>query len=459
MGILSRLFTRPAAPPQVRRFDGAAGGRRGFGMGSFGRVGTETMLAGPTLRKRARYAAANNAWIANAVGNWTGALVGSGIVPTADAAAVKSFNLWAETADADGRTDLWGLQAEIARGLVIDGEAFAQIVDSDDGPRLRLIPPELVDESMTRDLGDGRFIVSGVEFNADGTRAAYHILPARPTDLFATTGTPVRIAADEILHVFKPLGAGQVRGVSWLAPIILPANELDQLQDAWAVGAKVAAMLCGFVVNQNATGGDDPFEGQDLPSLEPGTLQRLAGGWDVRFTAPAQVSQVDPLLKLGLRQMAAGMGMPEYMLSGDLSDANYSSLRAGLLPFRQRVEQVQYHCLVPQLLNPVWRIVTRWAAAVGDLAEFESDPRRFLSCEWLPPRPLQVDPLKDVQATVAELEAGLTSRKKAVAERGWALADLDAEIASDAFQRRPASPVTDDADDGEDSKEQKGIQS
>lgn len=451
MGILDLFRRTPAAPPQVRRFDGAAGGRRGFGMGTFGRTGTETMLAGPMLRSRARYQAANNAWLANAVGNWIGALVGSGIVPTGDPAAVEAFNLWADSADADGRTDFWGLQADIARALVVDGEAFAQIVDSDDGPRLRLLPAELIDESMTRDLGEGRFIVSGVEFNADGTRAAYHVLPARPTDVFATTGTPVRIPAQEILHIFRPLGAGQVRGVSWLAPIILPANELDQLQDALSVGAKVAAMFAGFIVNQNGTS-EDPFDGEAQPSLEPGTLQRLGGGWDVRFATPAQVSQVDPLLKLGLRQLAAGLGLPEYMLSGDLSDANYSSLRAGLIPFRQRVEQIQYHALAPQLLNPVWRAVINWAAAAGELPEFESDPRRFLKVEWLPPRPLQVDPLKDVQATVAELEAGLTSRKKAVAERGWALADLDAEIAADAFQRRPAAPASDDKEKPEEQK-------
>src|SRR5690606_37617127 len=145
------------------------------------------------------------------------------------------------------------------------------------------------------DLGEGRFIVSGIEFAADGTRAAYHVLPARPTDVFATTGTPVRIPAQEILHIFRPLGAGQVRGVSWLAPIILPANELDQLQDALAVGAKVAAMHAGFIVNQNGTSGDDPFDYEAQPSLEPGTLQRLAAGWDIRFSTPAQVSQVDPL--------------------------------------------------------------------------------------------------------------------------------------------------------------------
>ena len=107
------------------------------------------------------------------------------------------------------------------------------------------------------------------------------------------------------------------------------------------------------------------------------------------------------------------------------------------------------------MLNPIWRIVTRWAAAAGELAEFEADPRRFLKVEWLPPRPLQVDPMKDVQATVAELDAGLTSRKKAVAERGWALADLDAEIAADTFQRPAASKAP--ADD-ETSQEQKGIQ-
>lgn len=84
----------------------------------------------------------------------------------------------------------------------------------------------------------------------------------------------------------------------------------------------------------------------------------------------------------------------------------------------------------------------RWAAANGDLPGFESDPRRFLAVEWLPPRPLQVDPLKDVQATVAEINAGLTSRKKAVAERGWSVADLDSEIALDSFRPRDGSAKT-----------------
>ncbi len=432
----ARLFKRDAAPRRTRRFDAAAGGRRGWGMGTFGRTGTETQAAGPGLCARARYQYANNPWIRNAVDNLVASLVGAGIEPTGDPEAVAAYNLWADQADADGRTDFRGLQAEIAKALATDGEAFLQLIDTPEGLRVRHLPAELIDESMTRDLGNGRFIVSGVEFNADGTRAAYHVLPARPTDLFATAATPVRIPAAEILHIMKPIGAGQVRGVSWLAPVILPASELDQLCDALLMGVKVAAMHAGFIVDMNAVGtAQDLWDGESQPSLEPGTLVRLPGGTDVKFSTPGQTSEVASFLRFNLQQIAAGLGLPDHMLSGDLSNANYSSLRAGLLPFRQRVEQVQYHVLVPQLLNPLWRAVMADTAARGDLDGYESDSARFLKVEWLPPAFMQVDPEKQVKADIAELEAGLTSRRKLVAARGWDMAELDAEIALDA--RKP----------------------
>lgn len=435
MMLLDRLFKRQPAAPQTRRFDGAAGGRRGFGMGTFGPINPEVMAAGSTLRSRARYLAANNPWLCQGAANWAGALVGSGIVPTGSLEAVASFNEWATAADAEGRTDFWGLQSIVARALVIDGESFVQIIATEVGPRLRVIPAELVDEAYTVELAGGGYAVSGIEFDATGQRVAYHVFPAKPTAAFQTYSAAIRVPADEILHIFKPVSPGQVRGVTWLAPAILPASELDQLCDALLMGAKIAAMHAGFVTNQNATGGDDPFEGQDSPSLEPGTLLRLAGGWDVKFNSPQQVSQIEPFVRLNLLQLAAALGLPDHLLSGDLSGANYSSLRAGLLPFRQRVEQVQYHTLVPQLLTPVWREVIAWAAANGGIPNFEAKPEEALRVEWLPPRPLQVDPQKDTEATILEIENGLTSRRKAVAERGWNMADLDAEIAADTFKK------------------------
>lgn len=414
MGLLDRIFRRPQ---HVRRFDAAGGGRRGSGFGMFGRTATEVSGAAMTVRSRSRSLYANAPFIRNAVDNWVGALVGTGIVPTGDAEAVAVFNTWADDADADGRTDFWGLQADIARSLVIDGEAFVQVLATDAGIRLRLIPAELVDESRTAELADGGYTVNGVEFNAAGERVAYWIMPAKPSDVFATYAAPVRVPASDVLHVFKPLGVGQVRGISWLAPVVVPANELDAIVDGLAVGVKVAALHAGFLVDQNGAG--EPFEGDPSDvSLEPGTLRRLPAGFDIKFSSPQQANEVASFLRFNLQMLAAGLGLPEHMLSGDLTGANYSSLRAGLLPFRARVEQVQYGTLIPQALRPVWQ---RVMAVEGEAAK----------AEWLPPAWQQVDPQKAVEADAAELAAGLTSRRKLVAARGWSIADLDQEIAAD----------------------------
>lgn len=433
MGVLSRIFGKPD-PAQARRFDGASGGRRGWGMGTFGRINPETAAAGPALRSRANYLGTSNPWIANAVGNLVGALVGPGIQPSSkhpEAEIRKSLNRyfadWCTRADAEGRTDFAGLQVAIADSMVKAGEALALISETADGPRLRVLPPELLDESKSVELNNGRSIFSGVELDATGRRAAYWIIPERPGKVWQTYAPSVRVEADSVLHVFKPLAPGQLRGVSWLAPVILSASDFDRLCDALLRGAQVAAMHAGFITDLNGTG--EPYDGE-TPSLEPGALIRLPNGTDIKFNSPAQSQQVAEFLKLNLRQLAAGLGLPDHMLSGDLSGANYSSLRAGLLPFRQRMEQVQYTVLVPQFLAPVWRAVILHGVLSGDLdaPDFEANPEAYLQADWLPPKPLQVDPLKDVTATKAELDAGLTSRRKAVAERGWILDDLDAEI-------------------------------
>ncbi|MFD1703362.1 phage portal protein [Methylopila henanensis] len=325
---------RPAAPNAVRRFDGAAGGRRLRGVGTFGPINPEIGAAAFMVRARARYLTRNNQWLSNAVANWTTALVGSGIRPTSESAeAVAEFDTWALDADADGRTDFWGLQAVIARALVEDGESFVLLRAEDEGFRALVIPAEQVDESMTRDLDGGGYIVQGVEFDASGRRVAYWVLPHRPTQAFASYAAPVRVDAADVLHVMAAIAPGQVRGVSWLAPIILPANELDQLTDALLVGAKVAAMHAAFLVDQNGAG--EPFDGDPADiSLEPGTVRRLPNGFDIKFNTPQQAQQTAEFVKHSLRGLAAGLGLPSHMLDGDLSGANYSSLRAGLIPFR-----------------------------------------------------------------------------------------------------------------------------
>lgn len=444
---LSQLFgrrqTRPAGRDVFqRRFDATSGQR---GNPTFGSYGPETLAGSAIIARRARYAAENNAWLASGVAALATALVGAGIVPTPQhseretrRALQAAFNRWAVVCDLDGRTDFYGLIAGLARSMVVSGEGFLQFVLTDEGLRLRLIAPEQVDIAQTGELTTGGRIVAGVEFDSIGRRVAYWIRPVDPTAIFEGYAPPVRVPAADVLHLFRPLGPGQVRGVSFLAPVLIRAGELDQLDDALLVGAKIAAMYAGFLTDQNGSSTGFPFEGVEINSvmetgLEPGTLKVLPAGFDIKFSGPQNAQQSVDFAKLQLRGIAAGLGVPEYLLTGDLTGANYSSLRAGLLEFRRRVETIQFHTIIPQVLRPIWQRFVTTAVLTRDLdaPDFEANADEYFACEWIPPAQEWIDPTKDAEATATMIASGLTSRRRAVAAQGYSVEELDSEIASD----------------------------
>ena len=96
-------------------------------------------------------------------------------------------------------------------------------------------------------------------------------------------------------------------------------------------------------------------------------------------------------------------------------------------PFRQRVEQIQFHTLIPQILTPIWERMIMCAVLSGEL-EFDAD---VMSVEWYPPALPWVDPAKDADAEATLIASGLKSRRQAVAERGYDIETLDSEIAAD----------------------------
>jgi capsid protein len=64
-----------------------------------------------------------------------------------------------------------------------------------------------------------------------------------------------RIPASEILHVYQRDRAGQVRAVSWFAPFILSAKDLDEYGDAQLMKQKIAACLAVITSDTDGTGG------------------------------------------------------------------------------------------------------------------------------------------------------------------------------------------------------------
>lgn len=428
----------------VRRFEGATGGRRGQGFVTFGQINAEVGAAAELIRRRGLGQVRNNPYAANGIAALVTGAVGSGIKPRSLHASPRvraelhrRFAEWEARADADGVLGFYGMQALAVRTLFEQGECFAHLVVTPQGLRVRLLDPEMVPADETRELGDGRRIIQGVEIAASGERLAYHVNKHRPGELGAFTYEKIRLAAADVAHLFLPLAPGQVRGISRLAAILLRLHEIDLWEDAALVKAKVGALLAGFIVDP--TGAAQPFEGSaqngvlDL-SLEPGTMKALPPGYDIRFSDASKVGADNlDFLKIQLRAVAAGLEVPAYLLDGDLSQANYSSLRAALVEFRQRIEALQYGIVIQMLCRPIWR---SWIATELLAGRLRGNLDELAAAEWITPRQPWVDPQKDAAAVGEALRLGLMSRSQAVAELGWDIEELDREIAADRARER-----------------------
>lgn len=432
-----------------RGFDAARGGRRWEGAKGIEALNA-SILAGATMAaRRAGWYARNNPWVASAVQGLIANAIGSGVKPRSrhPDAAVRDrlhalWNHWTDRADAAGLTDFYGLQALALRAMVESGESFARLrlAETDDGPPLAidLLDREQVPTDLHREIGNGARIRAGIEFDAAGRRVAYHCYRHRPGDALAPMALDtVRVPAPDMLHLFEPLAPGQLRGITWLAPILLRLHELDQYEDAALVKAKVAALFTGFIRDPDGTvaglNNGTAVNGILNVGMEPGSLIPLPPGADIQFSEPADPGDYGAFVKNHLRAIAAGLGVPYELVSGDLEGVTYSSIRAGLLEFRRRIEQLQYSVIVFQFCRPVWERFVRLAALTGaiDTRAFDRDPAAFLAAEWLPPKWDWVDPMKDARAEIEQIRAGLKSRSQSIAERGYDIEEVDAAIAAD----------------------------
>ncbi len=351
MGWFQRIRSRLKSPPV---HEAAGRGRRSvvWTPGNPGAVAA--MLAtNSELRAKSRDLVRRNAWASAAVEAFVANAVGTGIKPQSlveDAELRKAIQslwwVWTEEADSAGLTDFYGLQALACRAMLEGGESLVRLRPRrpEDGLsvplQLQLLEPEHLPLTLNTEAPNGNRIRAGIEFDRLGRRVAYHLYRVHPEDgALSPAGSAdmetVRVPATEIIHLFRPLRPGQIRGEPWLSRALVKLNELDQYDDAELVRKKTAAMFAGFITRQspedNLMGETDAdASGVALAGLEPGTLQILEPGEDVKFSDPADVGgSYSEFLRTQFRAVAAAIGVTYEQLTGDLTGVNYSSIRAG----------------------------------------------------------------------------------------------------------------------------------
>jgi len=350
---------------------------------------------------------------------------------------------WTEEADVQGNLDFYGLQALVIRSMVEGGEVLARFRNRlpQDGLivplQLQILEPEHLPYEDNRTLDNGRVVAGGIELDQFERKAAYHLLKRHPGSSisFENSFDTVRVPASEIMHVFKVLRPGQIRGEPWLSQIIVKMHDLDKYDDAEVLRQQLQAMYMAFVTKKEQGNGPHDEDEDDLEfEMVPGNVVTLREGEEITFSDPPGTNPgYKTFMKTQLMIIAQGFGITYEQLSGDLEGVNFSSIRAGLLESRRMTEQWRQNTITHQFCRPVW---SRWMdqaflAGKLDLPGYKNPliRRKHQEVKWIPQSWKWVDPLKELNAIVIQIRAGLMSREQAARESGYELEVIDREIA------------------------------
>jgi lambda family phage portal protein len=389
------------------------------------------------LRERSRQLLRDTPHAPKAVRVVCANVVGTGITPRTatgnpnrDKEVSNLWNRWAEEADADDQINLYGIQKLVIRTVFESGEAIVRYRTRrpQDGMttiplQLQVLEPDYLDLSRSQDLGNGNYIMQGIEFDALGTRVAYWLFGQHPGDTMSFRGGSLaskRIPASEILHVYDKQRPGQVRGVPWLAPVLLKMRDLDDYDEAELVRKKIESCFAAFVTQPE--GEDGPTLGtastqsgtdNRIEQFEPGMIEYLKPGEQIQFGNPKGEGGYSEYSKTQLRAIAAGLGITYEQLTGDLSNTNYSSYRAGQLDFRAWIEDFRWNAFMPMFNYPVWRRFVSTAIISGALSPGE------YPAKWTAPPFQSVQPLEDAKANEQKMRNGMATLREVIVGEGF----------------------------------------
>ena len=437
---LRRMRARVAGDLLSRHYEAASTGRRTQGWRRSS--GDANANAGPalaTLRENARDLVRNNGHARSALRTIANHVVGTGIIAKPNPKnqrAADTWKEWAETTacDSDGRNDFYGLQKLVMRTVAESGEVLVRRrlrlpVDGLPIPmQLQVLDPDFIDTFKTAiTLPNGGRIIHGVEFDVLGRRAAYWLFREHPGSVMMLNNlTSYRVPAESIIHVYEQDRPGQVRGVSWFAPVLLKFKDFDGFSDATLMKQKISACLA--VLTTDSDGSAPPLgtiagESNEIDSLEPGMVLNLAPGRDITVVSPPTVREYADYARSTLREIATGLGVTYEDFCGDYADMPFSAARMSRLSHWARVDDWRWRTLIPQFCGPAWD----WAMQAASIMGLRDAP----GVEWTAPPPPMIDPAVEGRAYMQNVRTGIMSLSESLRERGYDPQVVLDEIASD----------------------------
>lgn len=309
-------------------------------------------------------------------------------------------------------------------------------------------------------IGD-KDVRKGVERDRYGRPVAYHIQAKHPNDYrtnfdFNDLITWKRVPAETrwgrqlILHVFEQMRPDQTRGVASMVTALTEMRmtkafrkvELERAVVAATYAASIESDLPAGDAYAVMGGGENPavdymvdymaaideysggaknlhMNGVKIPVFAPGTHLKIQN--------PGANGPVGEKFEQSLlRHIAAALGLNYEQLSKDYTNTNYSSARASMAE-TWRSMQARKKLVADKTANFIYRL---WMEEAVNYGTLESLKRRnvpnfydglnseaYCSCEWIGAGQGLIEPLKETQADILALAAGLTTKEAVIARR------------------------------------------
>lgn len=380
------------------------------------------------------------------------------------------FDLLAESPacwlDAGRTKTLTDLVRMVVGTWVISGEdlSMAEWIKEANRPlrtAVNLIAPSRL--SNPDGMWDTRYLRQGIERDKFGRPLAYHIRVTDPGDMgmmgLNDSFRWMRVPREkpwgrrQVIHNFSALQPGQTRGLSDMVSVLKEMRMTKKYQEMVLQNAVIQASyaatieseiprdviadMMGQQVGQMPEGGMTNSYLNDLLTYVGNAKNLKIDGAKVPVLYPGTKLNVSPLGGPGgvgqnfeqslLRHVASGLGLSYEQFSRDYSNTNYSSARASLSETEKYMNSRKKQA-ADAFATQVFLLVLEEETIAGNVPLpgnmkwqdfYKPLAKEALGrCHWIGAGQGSIDRLKEVQAAILAVKAGLSTREREISKMG-----------------------------------------
>lgn len=352
----------------------------------------------------------------------------------------KLFDRWAYDPDKfslDGSLSFDLFQQNVEKIRVQDGECFIRIHKINGTIKLEILDTSRLLQLNNQHLGNGNYISNGIEFDSNHRPINYFFCKFDPVTYSYITGAYDVIPANEICHYFIADQMGQERGIPDLVASSKLIEDLTNFTEAALTAKRVSASSMAFITNNNDNTSTELLGADDIEGITPtyteyfeaGFIGELGEGQDIKTVNPTNgVDGIDVFTNELMNQISMGLNVTKQALLSDTSNASFSAARL-TEKLQQTTFRTRSNVLISKVLKPIYLAWLKNEMLNNNKLDLSfSDFDDLVCARYISQKPISLDPVKDIQAEILQLDAGLKSKTQVIAELGGDPVKVLAEI-------------------------------